>query len=102
LLGDFDLDWSKKGQPRHGLISYFDDLDHAFEESSLVPLVDFPTWSRKVSGSARESTIDHIYSNDPTSLSSISSVNPCCGDHPALVLDYRMERVPNKISYRRN
>jgi endonuclease/exonuclease/phosphatase family metal-dependent hydrolase len=102
LIGDFNLDWSKKGQPGYAFSSYFDEMDHLLEESSMIQLVDFPTWSRTVSGYLRESKIDHIYSNDPTSLSPVGSIKPCFGDHLALVFHYNIERVPNKPTYRRN
>ena len=101
LIGDFNLDLSKKGVPGYAFAHYFDDFDLMFDEFNLAQLVDFPTWTRTVGGAVRESSIDHIYSTNPAFITSISSFKPCFGDHFALTLNYCLEQEPNKQVYRR-
>ena len=101
LIGDFNLDLTKKGIPGYAFASYFDDLDLTFDELNLAQLVDFPTWTRTVGGAVRESSIDHVYSTNPAYLSSVSSFKPCFGDHFAITLNYSIVKEPNKFVYRR-
>ena len=49
IIGDFNLDLTKKGIPSYAFAPYFDDLDLGFDEINIAQLVDFPTWTRTVS-----------------------------------------------------
>jgi hypothetical protein len=68
VLGDFSLDWGKKGNNSYHFKRYFDDLDVVLDELNLVQLVNFPTWSRMVNNSHRESVLDHIYVSNPLTV----------------------------------
>ena len=102
VIGDFNLDLSRKGHCGYAFNAYFNEMDRVFEDLTLEQIVDFPTWTRTVGGQTRESTIDHIYSSNITLLSCLGSFKPCFGDHFAITLEYCTEKVPGKQVYRRS
>ena len=55
----------------------------------MLQLVKFPTWSRIVEGLIRTSSINHLYTNDQTLISSIGSTEPGIGDH--LIIHFEIE-----------
>ena len=55
----------------------------------MLQLVKFPTWSRIVEGLIRTSSIDHLYTNDQTLISSNGSTEPGIGDH--LIIHFEIE-----------
>jgi hypothetical protein len=102
LLGDFNIDWSRKGHSGYALNPYFNDMDLAFEDINIEQLVNFTTWTRTIGEIVRESTIDHFYSTKLTLLSTVSYSKPCFGDHFIINIDYCMEREASKPVVRRN
>jgi endonuclease/exonuclease/phosphatase family metal-dependent hydrolase len=81
VLGDFNLDWSKKGLPSYQFRGYFEDMDNSLHECTLTQVANFPTWSRIVNNIERKSTIDHIYCTNPLMIENITSLKPVFGDH---------------------
>jgi hypothetical protein len=81
LLGDMNLDWNKKNLISYPFNMYCDYLENKMNELDFVQLVNFPTWSTMVNGTIRESTIDHVYTADPTSINNLYSQKPVFGDH---------------------
>ena len=55
----------------------------------MFQLVKFPTWPRIVDGSIRTSSIYHLYTNDQTLISNISSIEPGIEDH--LIIRFEIE-----------
>jgi endonuclease/exonuclease/phosphatase family metal-dependent hydrolase len=87
LLGDFNLDWSKKGLINYPFKKYFDYMGDELAELNLVQMVNFSTWSRIINGVKRMSILDHIYTSDPTAISNLYSENPIFGDHVVLIFN---------------
>jgi hypothetical protein len=82
---------------------YFDDMDETMRRLNVVQLVNFPTWSRFVRDEYRESTLDHVYSNCPTSIINLHCVTPHFGDHKLIKFDYSCTlKRETKTSLRRN
>ena len=88
FLGDFNLDYSKKFDITYCNKHLFDCFDTALSHFGLFQHVNFATWSRMVNGSHKESTLDHIYSNNPTFFSNICSVCPIFGDHLLIIIEF--------------
>ena len=85
LLGDFNLDWNKKGQMSYSFQRYFEHMDEIMSDFNFVQMINFPTWSRLVNGRLRESVLDHVYTSNPTVMCDLYSVQPMFGDHLLLV-----------------
>ena len=66
LLGDFNLNFTKKNDINYTFVRYFDDFDDMRGDNNLVQLIEFPTWSRIINNVLSESITDHIYVKDPT------------------------------------
>ena len=88
VLGDFNLDWGKKGNHIYPFKRYFEDMDEIFNEMNLVQLVNFPTWSRMVNNTHRESILDHIYVTNPLSTRDLLNFKPTFGDHVLISFNY--------------
>ena len=102
ILGDFNLDWSKKDHRNYQFNSYFELFDNMLDDENLTQMVNFPTWSRCVNGTKRESTIDHVYASNPTLIGELSSIVPYFGDHLILCFNYHEEKPILKPLYKRN
>ena len=61
ILGDSNLDYSKKFDQNfaHGVL--FEDFDESLSNYNLVQIVNFSTWSRLVRNVRKTSILDHIY-----------------------------------------
>ena len=102
IMGDFNLDWSKRDIQSYQFNSYFELFSNVLDVKSLVQMVNFPTWSRWVKGVMRESTIDHVYANNPTLISEVTNQVPHFGDHLAIIVNYLEEKPPIKLTQKRN
>jgi hypothetical protein len=102
ILGDINLDWAKKGQRNYQFQNYFEYMDEKFSDKELMQLVDFPTWSRTVNGVLKESILDHIYTQDPTSVGDLYSITPCFGDHLPLIFGVTNKRSKKAVYNRRS
>ena len=58
-----------------------------FNELGLIQLIEFPTWQRVINNVLKESTLDHIYVQDPTIVVNISSKTPLIGDHKIIIIN---------------
>ena len=63
------------------LAGLFGDFDEILGEHQLLQMVEFSTWSRVVADNLRSSILDHVYVQDPTTVSHLSSIIPPFGDH---------------------
>ena len=102
LLGDFNLDWNKKGAHEYAFKNYFNDMSEKLNDVDMIQLVKFPTWSRIVNGVLRESLLDHVYSNNPLDVINLHKIDPICGDHCMVVFSVKLSKLPPTYSYRRN
>ena len=98
VLGDFNLDWAKKGNHSYPFKRDFEDMDEIFNELNFDQLVNFPTWSRMVNNIHKESILDHIYVTNPLSTTNIMHSKPTFGDHEIITFNYDcMIPRPEKI-----
>ncbi len=102
ILGDFNLDWNMKGKRDYAFGNYYADMDEAISGLNLIQMVDFPTWSRTINNVVKLSTLDHIYSNKITDISSIEQIDPLCGDHCVVTCTVNYMKQPATFTYRRN
>jgi hypothetical protein len=102
LLGDFNLDWTRRDNIDYAFRSYFEDFDEAMSGKTCIQLVNFPTWSRVVNGVHRESAIDHIYTPNPCQIRGFHNVKPYFGDHSAIMFEYNIVKPKPVTTIRRN
>ena len=81
VTGDFNLDYTKYHSLDYTNKNLCNVLLDIFDPMSLIQLINFPTWSRIVHNILKESTLDHVYTNDSTLVENITSVTPLGGDH---------------------
>ena len=81
LLGDFNLDYSRKHDISYSGSGLFELLDLRLGPLNLVQIVEFYTWSRLVGLNLRKSCIDHVYVKELNSVHSVTNLKPCFGDH---------------------
>ena len=77
-------------------------MDSTLDSLNLVQLVNFPTWSRFVRNELKESTLDHVYTNSPTSIIDLHNIVPPFGDHVVLIFDHSCTQNKTVYNYRRN
>ena len=85
VTGDFNLDYAKYHELDYVNKNLCDDLINYFDPMSFIQLINFPTWSRIVQNILKESTLDHIYTNDSTLVENITFVTPLGGDHKIII-----------------
>ena len=102
LLGDFNLDWNKKNMHTYQFKHYLEILEEKLEDTSLVQIVEGPTWSRVVNGVVRESAIDHIYINNLTMFEDSDKIKPSFGDHKMVYCIYNDIKSAPSVTIRRN
>ena len=61
LLGDFNIDFSRKSSADYGCRGLFEDFDDALSNFGLEQLMDFVTWSRLVNNVYKNSVLEHVY-----------------------------------------
>ena len=102
LMGDFNLDWNKRGLNNYPFKRYFEYMNDKLSELILIQMVNMPTWSRVINGVIRESVIDHIYISDPSIASNIGSTKPIFGDHSLILCDVNLNKNKESISIKRS
>ena len=102
LLGDFNLDWHMKGLHNYAFKNYYNDMDDALSGLNFIQLVKFPTWCRTINNVVKQSTLDHVYSNNFNSVSSIEQIDPISGDHCLVTMNLDSVKPSAQFSFRRN
>ena len=102
IIGDFNLDYSKKYDISYSHKHYFTALEDALSGQNLIQLVNFPTWSRSINGVQCSSIIDHVYVNDPTKITTLLSITPPFDDHTLILFSIRSTKIPLRDLYKRN
>ena len=102
LLGDFNLDHSKKYDIGYSHKHYFNILNDAFSQHSLHQLVDFNTWSRVINNNLTSSILDHVYLKDITLITNLSAITPPFGDHLLISFETKSTKLKSKPIYKRN
>ena len=85
ILGDFNLDEIKHNATDYARKDLFDDLDGTFDPLNLIQMVKFPTWQRIVNNELKQSTLDHIYVQNPLIINQIRNFVPLIGDHVLVI-----------------
>ena len=73
-----------------------------FENLNLIQLIHFPTWKRIVNNTLKESTLDHLYVQDPTIITDVTSKEPLCGDHVIVMFQIKGTPDPPSVFLKRN
>ena len=85
LLGDFNIDYSKRFDAEYRLRGLFGSFDEFLGDVGLIQMVNFPTWSRVVQNTYRDSILDHVYCLDPCMIENMHDKQPTFGDHRLVV-----------------
>jgi hypothetical protein len=91
----------KKTDNLYAFNCYFNDMLKLMDDKNLNQLVNFPTWSRIVNDTNRESIIDVVYSSNPTSMTNSHGKKPYFGDHLIIMLDFESTTPKAEITSRR-
>ena len=102
ILGDFNLDDSKRNSFDYRHKNLFELQNETFEQLNLYQQVNFPTWQRIINNEKKESILDHIYVQDPTFINSIHHITPLIGDHKLILCKLLTATEPLKPTYKRN
>ena len=76
IIGDFNLDYSKKFDISYSHKHYFTALEDTLSNQSLIQLVNFPTWSRSINGVECSSIIDHICERSHKTINPVAINSP--------------------------
>jgi hypothetical protein len=88
ILRDFNIDHSKKyinTYVNKHLFTLFDDI---MSHLGLYQHINFPTWSRMINGTLKESVLNHIYSKNPICISNFYLLCPIFGNHLLVIFDF--------------
>ena len=102
ILGDFNLDESKKFNVDYVHRNLFQDLNETLADFDLLQIVNFNTWSRLVNGTLKSSILDHVYTSDVTNISNLNFHTPNFGDHFIVTFDIIMNKNPPITSIQRD
>ena len=102
FLGDFNLDYRRIKDDNFVHKNLFADFDEALLNLNVIQLIDFVTWSRIVGTVLKESILDHIYTQNPTSISNIYSIMPLFGDHRMIIFNVNEPRPKPEVQLRRD
>ena len=69
----------------HRSKAYYQELINVFDPLNLIQMVNFVTWKRLINGMWRTSIIDHVYTNDVTTISNLKPVDTLIGDHVLII-----------------
>ena len=102
IMGDFNLDHSKKHDINYSHKHYFSSLNDTFEPLNLHQIVTFNTWSRVINNLVCNSILDHIYLKDVTRITNLSSLTPQFGDHLLISFEIVSSKTNIPKIYKRN
>ena len=102
IAGDFNLDDSKRNAIEYRYKNLFEIQNASFDELNLIQIIEFPTWQRIINNVLKESVLDHVYVQDPTIITKISSTKPLIGDHKLITFDVAAEKQQIKPLLKRN
>ena len=102
VIGDFNIDYAKKFDVTYANKQLFADFETHLAHLGLYQHVNFPTWSRTVNGTLKESILDHIYSNCPTLVNDVRSLAPIFGDHLLIFFNYSIAHDDMGTVWRRD
>ena len=99
VMGDFNLDTEMELRSDYVYKLPFRLLSDFKTENNLVQLIDFKTWTRTINGVKKESTLDHIYTDDATLVNEVNFKIPTFGDHFLIIAQLNFNLVNNLVSH---
>jgi len=102
ILGDFNLDHNRRGDPSYHHSRLYELWKETETRHQLLQLVNFPTWSRLDRGTLKTSVLDHVYTNNNGLIDSISELSAIISDHCPIMatLSSKIRMCGRKISTR--
>ena len=94
ILGDFNLDAKMQFMLDYPHKQIYSHLNEFTSEFNFEQIVDFPTWSRSINNTRKESTLDHIYSNNIHIVSKCFFEAPLFGDHVIVIIELLNNKFP--------
>ena len=98
ILGDFNLDVRMELRPDYAYKIPFAHLTDFVTINNLFQLVDFTTWTRNISGTQKESILDHVYTNNLPLVNDITFEVPTFGDYFLVIAELVFSLEDNKES----
>ena len=98
IMGDFNLDVGMELRTDYLYRVPFSHLTDFITQNNLFQLVNFKTWTRTISGVKKESTLDHVYTDDVTLVNNVFSKIPTFGDHLLVILQLNLKIETNTAS----
>ena len=95
IIGDFNLDSSKRMIQNYNQNTVYRILDEYLDEYNLNQIETNSTWSRIVQNSLHESTLDHIYTSDPTIIKNYSNTKQAISDHNLISINIKLLHEKN-------
>ena len=102
VLGDFNLDHSKKYHIEYSHKQYFNILNELLLQHDLHQIVNFATWSRVINNTLTTSILDHVYLKDVTNVVNLSAFTPPFGDHLMITFNTKSSKVNPTPTLQRN
>ncbi len=86
ILGDFNLDYNKRNDPRYHHRILFNKMIEFEDQNDLLQMVKFNTWTRNNVNHIQQSLLDHVYASDIGLVDQITEGLATVSDHcPVLV-----------------
>ena len=98
IMGDFNLDVGMELRTDYLYRVPFSHLTDFITQNNLFQLVNFKTWTRTISAVKKESTLDHVYTDDVTLVNNVFSKIPTFGDHLLVILQLNLKIETNTAS----
>jgi exonuclease III len=98
MLGDFNLDENRRNEPYYNA-SLYSELKNLEADLNLSQLVTFPTWSRLIQGSLKQSILDHVYANNPMIVNEVTELSVTISDHCPIMVTLHLfsQKLPKKL-----
>ena len=102
VVGDFNIDYNRKGHLHYNHHALFTMLDQFENEMHLTQIVKFNTWRRVVNGQLKTSLLDHVYENIFGLVEKVTEISSSTSDHsPVLInINVMIEQITEKIVVR--
>ena len=98
-MGDFNLDVEMEHRNDYLYKGPLNLLTDFPTQKNLVQLVQFKTWSRTINGVRKESTLDHIYTDDATLVTEVIYKVPTFGDHNLVIAKLTIRADNSSVPY---
>ena len=98
-MGDFNLDVKMELRPDYLYKNHLSQLTDFVTTNNLVQLVNFVTWTRTINGIRKESTLNHIYTDNDTLVNEVTFKEPTFGDHNLVIAKLPIAPENNSVSF---